>query len=192
MLAQAARPHAARRGRHVSARTGTPTARARPTRRAARSAPAPTTTRWASPGCSRSRALMKARQAARAHRRLRASGPPRSAGCSDRRPMPQNPVYPAAKTVANLTLDILQTGGPARDVMLVGNGPEQPGGRPRRRAPRRRAASSRPRRCPNAGCSTAPTISRSRATRRADAAADGDQRRARPGRRAGARRARRG
>jgi Zn-dependent M28 family amino/carboxypeptidase len=33
-----------------------------------------------------------------------------------------NPVYPAAKTVANLTLDILQTVGPARDVMLVGAG----------------------------------------------------------------------
>ena len=33
-----------------------------------------------------------------------------------------NPVYPAAKTVANLTLDILQTAGPARDVMLVGDG----------------------------------------------------------------------
>ncbi|URW74488.1 M20/M25/M40 family metallo-hydrolase [Sphingomonas donggukensis] len=33
-----------------------------------------------------------------------------------------NPVYPAAKTVANLTLDILNTGGKARDVMLVGNG----------------------------------------------------------------------
>ena len=33
-----------------------------------------------------------------------------------------NPVYPAAKTVANLTLDILQTAGPARDVLLVGVG----------------------------------------------------------------------
>ncbi len=33
-----------------------------------------------------------------------------------------NPVYPAAKTVANITLDILQTGGPAKDVMLVGKG----------------------------------------------------------------------
>ena len=33
-----------------------------------------------------------------------------------------NPVYPAEKTVANLTLDILQTAGPARDVMLVGAG----------------------------------------------------------------------
>jgi Zn-dependent M28 family amino/carboxypeptidase len=32
------------------------------------------------------------------------------------------PVYPAAKTVANITLDILQSGGPARDVMLVGQG----------------------------------------------------------------------
>ncbi|MDP1028131.1 M28 family peptidase [Sphingomonas sp. KR1UV-12] len=33
-----------------------------------------------------------------------------------------NPVYPAAKTVANLTLDILQTAGASRDVMLVGDG----------------------------------------------------------------------
>ena len=31
-----------------------------------------------------------------------------------------DPVYPAAKTVANITLDILQTAGPSRDVMLVG------------------------------------------------------------------------
>jgi Zn-dependent M28 family amino/carboxypeptidase len=33
-----------------------------------------------------------------------------------------DPIYPVAKTVANLTLDILQTAGPARDVMLVGGG----------------------------------------------------------------------
>ncbi len=33
-----------------------------------------------------------------------------------------DPIYPANKTVANITLDILQTGGPAHDVMLVGNG----------------------------------------------------------------------
>lgn len=33
-----------------------------------------------------------------------------------------HPIYPVAKTVANLTLDILQTAGPARDVMLVGAG----------------------------------------------------------------------
>ena len=32
------------------------------------------------------------------------------------------PVYPAAKTVANLTLDILQTAGPSHDVLLVGAG----------------------------------------------------------------------
>ncbi|WP_454278640.1 M28 family metallopeptidase [Sphingomonas sp. Marseille-Q8236] len=32
------------------------------------------------------------------------------------------PVYPLSKTVANLTLDILQTAGPAKDVMLVGDG----------------------------------------------------------------------
>ena len=34
----------------------------------------------------------------------------------------QHPVFPAAKTVANLTFDILNTGGPARDVLLVGPG----------------------------------------------------------------------
>jgi Zn-dependent M28 family amino/carboxypeptidase len=33
-----------------------------------------------------------------------------------------NPVFPFAKTVANRTLDILQTAGPAKDVMLVGQG----------------------------------------------------------------------
>ncbi len=32
------------------------------------------------------------------------------------------PVYPLSKTVANLTLDILQTAGPSKDVMLVGDG----------------------------------------------------------------------
>ena len=33
-----------------------------------------------------------------------------------------DPIYPVDKTVANLTLDILQTAGPAKDVMLVGGG----------------------------------------------------------------------
>ncbi len=33
-----------------------------------------------------------------------------------------DPVYPLEKTAANLTLDILQTAGPARDVILVGEG----------------------------------------------------------------------
>jgi Zn-dependent M28 family amino/carboxypeptidase len=33
-----------------------------------------------------------------------------------------DPIYPVATTVANLTLDILQTAGPARDVLLVGQG----------------------------------------------------------------------
>jgi Zn-dependent M28 family amino/carboxypeptidase len=32
------------------------------------------------------------------------------------------PVVPAAKVAANITLDILNTGGPSRDVMLVGQG----------------------------------------------------------------------
>jgi Zn-dependent M28 family amino/carboxypeptidase len=34
----------------------------------------------------------------------------------------ENPVYPLATTVANFTLDILQTAGLARDVILVGEG----------------------------------------------------------------------
>jgi len=34
----------------------------------------------------------------------------------------EHPVYPLATTVANLTLDILQTAGPAQDVILVGEG----------------------------------------------------------------------
>tara|TARA_R110001599_G_scaffold353459_1_gene592354 strand:- start:44044 stop:45765 length:1722 start_codon:yes stop_codon:yes gene_type:complete len=33
-----------------------------------------------------------------------------------------NPVYPLEMTVANLTLDVLQTAGPARDVILIGEG----------------------------------------------------------------------
>jgi len=33
-----------------------------------------------------------------------------------------HPLYPLGKTVANLTLDVLQTAGPARDVVLVGAG----------------------------------------------------------------------
>ncbi len=32
------------------------------------------------------------------------------------------PLYPLATTVANLTMDVLQTAGPARDVVLVGSG----------------------------------------------------------------------
>ena len=34
----------------------------------------------------------------------------------------ENPVYPMAKTVANLTIDVLQTAGRARDVVLIGQG----------------------------------------------------------------------
>ena len=33
-----------------------------------------------------------------------------------------HPIYALAKTVANLTIDVLQTAGPARDVVLVGAG----------------------------------------------------------------------
>jgi Zn-dependent M28 family amino/carboxypeptidase len=34
----------------------------------------------------------------------------------------QNPVYPIDKTVANLTIDVLQTAGKAKDVILIGKG----------------------------------------------------------------------
>jgi Zn-dependent M28 family amino/carboxypeptidase len=33
-----------------------------------------------------------------------------------------HPLYPLEKTVANLTMDVLQTAGPAKDVVVVGNG----------------------------------------------------------------------
>ena len=70
------------------------------------------------------------------------------------------PVYPAAKTVANLTLDILQTAGPSHDVLLVGAG--QNSLKPCWATPRpRKAVSSPQRHCPSGGCFTARTISRS-------------------------------
>jgi Zn-dependent M28 family amino/carboxypeptidase len=34
----------------------------------------------------------------------------------------ENPIYPLATTVANLTIDVLQTAGPSRDVVLIGAG----------------------------------------------------------------------
>ncbi|WP_417610102.1 M20/M25/M40 family metallo-hydrolase [Parasphingorhabdus sp.] len=34
----------------------------------------------------------------------------------------QNPIYPLEKTVANLTIDVLQTAGKAKDVILIGKG----------------------------------------------------------------------
>jgi Zn-dependent M28 family amino/carboxypeptidase len=33
-----------------------------------------------------------------------------------------NPIYPLERTAANFTLDVLQTAGPARDVILIGQG----------------------------------------------------------------------
>ncbi|PZO86755.1 MAG: peptidase M20, partial [Sphingomonas sanxanigenens] len=34
----------------------------------------------------------------------------------------EHPTFPLSRTVANLTMDVLQTAGPARDVVLVGDG----------------------------------------------------------------------
>jgi Zn-dependent M28 family amino/carboxypeptidase len=34
----------------------------------------------------------------------------------------EHPIYPLATTVANLTIDVLQTAGPSRDVVLIGAG----------------------------------------------------------------------
>ena len=48
--------------------------------------------------------------------RLRALDSERSAGCSARKYYAAHPVWPLAKTVANLTMDILQTAGPAQNV----------------------------------------------------------------------------
>ena len=71
------------------------------------------------------------------------------------------PVYPLAKTVANLTLDILQTAGPAKDVMLVGDGQNDLEDRLKAAA----AAQGRtvtPEALPERGSSIAPITSRSR------------------------------
>ena len=147
-----------------------------PDARAARSAPARTTM----PRCrraARNRAPMK--QGPRPQRTA-------SFGFLERRGtraarvgnLCQNPVYPAAKTVANMTLDILQTGGRSRDVMLVGNGKtawRRPGhrcgartARHSRSLPRTRAILSRRSFSARQGCP--------------DSVDHGDQRCSRPGR----------
>jgi Zn-dependent M28 family amino/carboxypeptidase len=66
-----------------------------------------------------------------------------------------DPIYPAARTVANLTLDILQTAGPARDVMLVGGGQND-----LEDLLATAAKAQGPSNCRSAACSTAPIISR--------------------------------
>ena len=66
-------------------------------------------------------------------RRMKASAPPQrsvvfAAWTAEERGLlgseayAQNPVYPFDKTVANLTIDVLQTAGKARDVVLIGKG----------------------------------------------------------------------
>lgn len=66
-------------------------------------------------------------------RRMKASAPPQrsivfAAWTAEERGLlgseayAQDPVYPMDKTVANLTIDVLQTAGKARDVVLIGKG----------------------------------------------------------------------
>lgn len=65
-----------------------------------------------------------------------------------------NPVQPLDRTVAVLDIDILQTAGLANDVVLVGKGQNS-----LEDDMARKAAASRPKACPSAGCSIARTTS---------------------------------
>jgi hypothetical protein len=72
-----------------------------------------------------------------------------------------NPIYPLERTVANLTVDVLQTAGSSRnDVVLIGKGQGalEDDHRPSRgdAGPHRHAGEA----CPSAGCSIAPITSR--------------------------------
>jgi Zn-dependent M28 family amino/carboxypeptidase len=67
-----------------------------------------------------------------------------------------NPLYPAETMVANITLDTLQSAGPARDVILIGQGQSD-----LEDLMARMAVPSRPTPSPSAASSIAPIISRS-------------------------------
>ena len=98
-----------------------------PTRAATRSATAPMTTRSGSPACSRSPATSPPGRGPSAP----CSSPPGPAeerGLLGSEYYAANPLYPAETMVANLTLDTLQTAGPARDVILIGQGQSEPRG----------------------------------------------------------------
>ena len=69
-----------------------------------------------------------------------------------------HPLYPPETMAANLTFDTLQFAGPVRDAVLVGKGQSELE-HDLAEAARRRAATSRPKTIPSAGCSIAPTIS---------------------------------
>jgi Zn-dependent M28 family amino/carboxypeptidase len=68
-----------------------------------------------------------------------------------------HPLYAPPKMVANLTIDILQTAGPSRDVVLVGAGQNDLEKDLARPLPRK-AAPSHPTPNPNAACFIAPII----------------------------------
>ena len=110
---QADRLETSRRDDHVLRPLGRLRDRPAPTRAARRSAPAPPTTRSASPAMLEDRAPVRGRTAAASGPCSSPPGPPRSAACSAPNITRRNPLYPAETMVANLTLDTLQSAGPS-------------------------------------------------------------------------------
>ena len=72
-----------------------------------------------------------------------------------------HPCLPLETTVANLTMDVLQTAGPARDVVLVGAGQSELDTLLAKHAAQPGPHRSRPTPSPSADSPFAPTISRS-------------------------------
>ena len=130
-----------------------------PTRRAARSAPAPPTTRIGVAGVIEiARAFAAGPRPERTL--LFAAWTAEERGLLGSEYYAANPLYPPETMVANLTLDMLQTAGPARDVVLIGEGQNEL--EDMLAPPRRHRAAPSPRtRSRSAASSTAPTISRS-------------------------------
>ena len=153
---------------------GTPTASARPTRRGGRSAPAPPTMRSALPAMLEIARLFAA--GPRPERTLLfAAWTGEERGLLGSEYYAQHPLYPPETMVANLTLDTLQSAGPVRDVVLIGQGQSEiEDCSPRRRERRAGRHARRP-------SGARPVLSRRpfllRQARRAGAADDGAGRR---------------
>ena len=127
-----ARREAAQGERSCSAPTGTPTGSARPTPPATRSATAPWMMRSGVAGVFEIARAFAAGASARAHPRLRASGPPRSAGCSAPNTTPPIRSSRWRRRSRTSPWTCCRPPGPCRDVVLVGARPERAGGGARR------------------------------------------------------------
>ena len=156
-------------------------ASAHPTRRASACAPAPWTTPSASRQRSRSRALFK--QGEQPDRTLVfAAWTAEERGLLGSEYYATNPLLPLETTVANLTMDVLQPNGLARDVVLVGAGQSELEGLLARKAAGQNRVVT-PDAKPERGLALPRRPLSFRQARRARSAAHGHRRRPRPGER---------